>query len=872
MSESVFERLLGSYSGMRKRTWSLQMIEESVDWWKGQLGLGNVEPDPQARIQKYNTLKSSLGAAQNQAGTGQSTPQQALQMLAGQPYGRVEPTTVGVAFSEAPRDPRSVTKGKIQTVLDALDELIKGAQQEKPVSVKTDTTKNQIGGTADKGMQAGEEFRIDFSPTFTEEATPFLDRIGVKGGVVGFLSNLQNKINTRAENSKIGRFISFLMGDNPPEVSTEGRRALANATEHLINIAQKVRTVDGQKVIVGLTGEEREALKIITVRNNGSVYFGRPGEAVPGYEILQENASEYGDGNYGFSLGNSLNPLGAILNDAIIIPEGVDIENVSKEDLETFDKVQKSKAGAGAGNNGVGMLEEFTHLASLADLETDPARKKLHIANLKNSLKAFGVSVELMKDPDTPVDSETYESMESIANQIEEDESAPVFLKKLVRSMLRGQAAYIKELNLKKGDIVLSMSLGQESIMSERSDTISFISPDADLDTTILQGKSDEKVELRTVGKVTIGKKGPEFENEDDRELFTTLAAAAVRDRYPKDKWKKLRSTKKGKERIAKEVAKELMSFPYDKLEGTRVLGPSIKNMQSTSDTARTGSVQASKMYGAATREVDGETVPTGRDQYDSLVDSTLDREISRGIITDAQKSQIKEGIDEQRNMWQEVEDTVGKFNNDNKADFTSFLDTLIDLNTPSVPPPAEDADLSTRGREKEQKRQEKERKAKAQGQKAAEEALGEIKTLLNSKSPTDVERGKLKLFQLKRVARAQRDPEFARSVAVSDLIGSFTSKGPEPLYINQRSVVRVGNNHAINSYAINAAMNGKGKIEVREARTQVYDEDGAPLFGTRRVTRAGKSPQIESEMSPRILERTTNELPVDEPEVVGDS
>lgn len=857
MSESVFEKLLGSYSGMRKRTWSPQMIEESVNWWKGQLGLGNVEPDPQARIQKYNTLKSSLGSAQGQAGTGQSTPQQALQMLAGQPYGRVEITTTGLAFSETPRDPRTVTTGKIQTVLDALDELIKGAQQEKPASVKADDPyKNQIGGSADKGMQ---EFRVDFSPSFTEDATPFLDKIGVKGGVVGFLSNLQNKINTRADNSKIGRFISFLMGDNPPEVSTGGRRALANATENLINIAQKVRTVDGQKVIVGLTGEEREALKIITVRNNGSVYFGRPGEAVPGYEILQENASEYGDGNYGFSLGNSLNPIGAILNDAVIIPEGVDIENVSKEDLETFDKVQKSKAGAGAGNNAVGMLEEFTHLAALADLETDPARKKQHIANLKKSLEAFGVSVELMKDPDTPVDSETYESMESIANQIEEDESAPVFLKNLLGSMVRGHAAYIKELNLKKGDIVFSMSLGQESIMSERSDTISFISPDADFDTTILQGKSDEKVELRVVGKVTIGKNGPEFENEDDRELFTTLAAAAVRDRYPKDKWKKLRSTKKGKQRIAEEVAKELVSFPYDKLEGTSVLGPSIKNMQSASDTARTGSVQASKMYGAATKVVDGETVPTGREQYDSLVESTLEREVARGIITDAQKSQIQEGIDEQRNMWQEVEDTVGNFNSGNTADFTSFMDTLIDLNTPSVPPPGEDADLTTRGIEK---RQKKEREAKAKGQKAAREALGEIKTLLNSKSPTDVERGKLKLFQLKRVARAQRDPEFARSVAVSDLMGSFTSKAAEPLYMNQRSVVRVGNNHAITSYAINAAMNGKGKIEVREARTQVYDEDGTPLFGTRRVTRAGKSPQVESEMNSAIIERTMNELP----------
>ena len=855
MSESVFERLLGSYSGMRKRTWSLQIIEEGSKWWKGQLGLGSTENDPQAAVQKYQTLLNNIGSAQ--AGQGQNTPQQAIQMLVGQEYGAVEATTAGIAFSTAPGEPRSVTTAKIPDVTAALEELIAGASEEAgdPKKKKKDGAEGGDGSPTPEELAAQE--RIEFSPGFTEDATPFLEELGVKGGVVGFLSNLQNKINTPNESSKIGRFVSWIMGDNPPEISKEGRKALSNATEHLVSIAQKVRTVDGKKVIVGLTGEEREALKIITVRNNGSVYFGRPGEAVPGYEVLQENASEYGDSNYGFSLGNSLDPLGAILKDAKIVPEGVDIENVSAEDLETFDSVQKSKAGASSGNDAIGKLEELVHLASLAEDETSPRRKKQHLKKLKEALEEFGVNPELMKDPDTPVDSETYETLESIAQQIEDNESAPIFLKNLLRDMARGNDEYKRALNLQEGDIVLSMGMGQESIMSERADTVSFISPDANLDTTILQGNSDQKVELRTVGKVTIGENGPEFENEDDRELFTTLALARVRDRYTKKQWAKLRSTKKGKAKIALQAARILQGFPYEKLEGTRIIGPSIKNMQSESDTARTGSVQASKMYGSATREVDGEAVPTGRDHYDGLVDRTLDREIGNGVLTDAQKSQIKGHIDEQRDMWQEVEDTVGNFNSGNTADFTSFIDTLIDINTPTVPPPAEDADLTVAGRRKEKKRQKQEQKAKAEGQKAAKKQLGEIKTLLNSKSPTDVERGKLMLFQLKRVARAQRDPEFARSVAVSDLIGSFTSKGPEPMYINQRSRTLIGNNHAMTSHAINEAMNGKGRVEVREARTQVYAEDGSPLFGTRRVSRKGKSPQIESEMAKGMLEAT---------------
>lgn len=814
MSASVFEKLLGSYSGMRKRTWNPGLIEEA---------------------------KAEL--SDEQKTTVSNIYQVVRQFMDTQPVG---------ATQQGLGDKRNITIEKVSNTMPRFTGSNLGTLNFKDFNNRFNLNsaahpqgaaskllaawspkkeeegeKSKKEGEDKEEKKAPEQEAAKFSEGFVEKVGSFLDKLGVRGGVVGFLDNLQNKINTPSKGSKTGKFVEWLLEEAPPEISSQGRQSLSKATENFLSIASKVRTVDGQKVIVGLTGEEREALKVITIRNNGTVYFGRPGEAVPGYEVLQENASEHGDGNYGFCLGNSLKPMGDILNDARILPEGVDIENVSKEDIESFDTIQKSKASAAAGNDATGKLEELVHLAALADKETSPIRKRKHLSKLKDALEEFGINPELLTDPDTPVSSETYETLESIAEQIQDADGAPVFLKNLLMGMARGNDEYMKRLNLQEGDIILSMGMGQESVMGERADTVSFVSPDANIDTKILQGKSRQKVKLRTVGKVTIGENGPEFESEEDRELFTTLALARVREKYTKEQWRKLSGSKKGKQKIAQNAARILKNFPYDKLEGAQVIGPSIKNMQSESDTARTGSCQASKMYGAETRQVDEETVPTGRAQYDSLVDSTLDREIAAGTITEDQKSQIKEHLDEQRQMWQEVENTVGKFDEANTKDFNSFLTNLTEIGTSEQ----------------------------------AKKTLGELKTLLKSKSPTDRERAKLMLFQLKRVRKAERDSSFARSVAVTDLIGSAAAKGPEPMYINQRTRTLVGNNHAMISHAINEAVNGTGKVEVREARTSVYTEDGTPLFSTRRVSRKGKSPQIESEMHKSILEATLKQI-----------
>ena len=814
MSASVFEKLLGSYSGMRKRTWNPGLIEEA----KAELSdEQKTKVEEISQFVKQFLATQPVGATQQGLGDNRNITiekvSDTMPRFTGSNLGTLN-------FRDFPNKFNANSAAHTQSQAKKLLAAWSPKKEEGDEKSKKE-------GEDKEEKKAPEQEAAKFSEGFVEKVGSFLDNLGVKGGVVGFLDNLQNKINTPTASSKIGKFVAWLKGEKSPELSAEGRKALANATEHFINIASKVRVVDGQKVIVGLTGAEREALKIITVRNNGTVYFGRPGEAVPGYEVLQDNASEHGDGNYGFCLGASLEPIGAILNDAAILPEGVDIENVSKGDIESFDKVQKSKASGSASNDAVGKLEELVKLAGLAEKEQSPIRKRKALAKLKEALVEFGVNPELMVDPDTPVDSETYETLESIAQQINEAKGAPVFLKNLLMSMVRGQDELMKRLNLQDGDIVLSMSMGQESVMAERADTISFISPDADIDTEVLQGNSDEKVELRTIGEVTMGKDGPEFENKDDEELFRVLAAARVRERYTKKEWRKLSGTKKGKQKITRQVARIMKNFPYGKLQGTRVYGPSIKNMQNESDTARTGAFQASKGYGPETRQVDGETVPTGRASYDSLFNSTLDRQVAAGTITEDQKSQINEHLDEQRQMWQEVEDTVGRFDEANTKDFNSFLTNLTEIGTSEQ----------------------------------AKKTLGELKTLLKSKSPTDRERAKLMLFQLKRVRRAERDSSFARSVAVTDLIGSAAAKGPEPIFINQRTRVLVGNNHAMMSYAINAAINGTGKVEVREARTQVYTEEGTPLFGTRRVARAGKSPQIESEMNRAILEATLKQI-----------
>jgi hypothetical protein len=825
----VFERLLESYTGMRKRTWKpVLLTEASVQWWASEMGLGD-EVDPQTKVTQYQTAKTNLQQALTQA-SQQGNPPAGEVVATLSTYGQAAPTATGVAFVSK-SGPRSIKVDTVSTIIQALDQLIAAATEEASAG---DDGKKKDGEPVAEPTTMPEAAPATFSTAFVEKASAFLDKLGVKGGAQNFLTKIENKINTPSSRSKIGRYVEWLHGEAAGDISEQGRQALANATENFINIASKVRVFDGNKYLVGLTGAEREALKVITVRNNGTVFFGRPGIAVPGYGVLQSHAAEYGDSNYGFSLGSSLNDLGALVSDAVVLPEGVDPKNVTSEDIDVFRReglvVQKSKASASAGNDAVGKLEELVHLAALATKEADPNAKKRHLESLRGALEKFGVDPEAMMDYDSPVDSESSDTLEYIASQVEQSGTVSVYLKNLMRGMVTANADYVNRLNLQPGDIVLSMGMGQESVMGERADTVSFIAPDAKLDTKILQGKSKQKVELRTIGKVTITPDGPSFENESDKEMFMALALVQTRESYSPEEWKKLRGTVAGKKEIAQKAAETLAGFPYDRLQGSRVLGPSIKHMVDASQPARTGSVQASKMYGPDTKRVDGQDAPTGRSEYDKLVEGTLQREVTSGSITSAQKSQIQGAIDTQRQMWQEVESSVGNFDSGNRKDFSAFMDSVSEL-------------------------------PEMRNSKSARQTMKEIQDSLSSSKPTEVERGKLKMFQLKRSARAGRDPEFARSMAVSDLIGSAASKGPESLYINQTSRVLVGNNQAVISYAINSVMSGEAEVSVRYARTQVYTKDGERLFGCRRVARGGKSPQIESEMSPAILEATLEQL-----------
>ena len=113
--------------------------------------------------------------------------------------------------------------------------------------------------------------------------------------------------------------------------------------------------------------------------------------ALPGFRATAQGLYNAASGGLGSAVGGFVG--------------GVDIENVSKGDIESFDKVQKSKASGSASNDAVGKLEELVQLAGLAQTEQSPIRKRKALAKLKEALVEFGVNPELMVDPDTPVDS-----------------------------------------------------------------------------------------------------------------------------------------------------------------------------------------------------------------------------------------------------------------------------------------------------------------------------------------------------------------------------------------------------------------------------------------------------------------------------------
>ncbi len=331
MSESVFERLLGSYSGMRKRTWTPHVIEEA------ELSDEQKQVFPAAA----NAFKQALGGTPVM---GQGSRQNInFEPVQDQP-GRVKISgsnlTPKIFDQTSFNNNVNAAKAKFPASFafklasawsPQQDGKKKDDEKSKETQPETEPTQQLPGFTQTQrdGIAEYIEQKEDTDPTLAQRA----------------VQAIQKTIITPLSRTKLATLLK-----ERPDLTPKIQSQLLDLTSRFFSMAGKVEKAtlaDGTEVtfIRGerLSAGDRTAGRVITVRGNqgtGGVSFGRAnGETVKEYEELQTYARAYDHKTYGFKLGKDVDKYGPNLHNARILPEGVDVTSMTKEEFQSLDTV-----------------------------------------------------------------------------------------------------------------------------------------------------------------------------------------------------------------------------------------------------------------------------------------------------------------------------------------------------------------------------------------------------------------------------------------------------------------------------------------------------------------------------------------------------
>lgn len=461
MSASVFEKLLGSYSGMRKRTWEPALIEEALD-------------DEQTK--QYNTVYTAVQQALNQLAPGNEQagfgdrknititkdPTGQGFTISGSNLGRKKFRNFAKEFSSRAA---STETSKIRAVMSAWSPK---EGSEKKGDEKSKETPADVGTPQEP--QGFEKTQRDDIARYIEQ------KAGVDPSQAQtFVQKIQDTILTPFRTTKLGKLF-----DKRPDAANKIKEQLLDLTSRFFSMASKVETVtlaDGSQVKVIrselLSAGDRKAARIITVRGvDGSkgVRFGRvDGEFIEEYKELQEYARAYDHKTYGATLGSAMDRYGKAMFDTRILPEGVDPSTMTKEDFEKLElAAQKSTAaGTGSGQNDTkGKLAEDMIQLGAALVTGDKSQIKEAQEQLKTRLEKIGS----VGDIDTEhlesflLDGE-YDDLESLIAGAEG-------LQAELRRTLEGHARKFRKLLDRVGIGAIEQSLrpSQESGLGERTD------------------------------------------------------------------------------------------------------------------------------------------------------------------------------------------------------------------------------------------------------------------------------------------------------------------------------------------------------------------------------------------------------------------
>ena len=355
MAESVFEKLLGSYSGMRKRTWSPQVIEEA------ELS--------KEQIDAFKDIAAAFErASQGQAVMSQGTRQNInFEPVEGQPgYVKISGSNLTPKIFTATEFANKVRPDKSRHPT-SFGYRIATAWAPQQYGKNKDGEKSKEDKEIDKATQDLQGEPIDFPESAKSSIGGFLERkLGVSpNDAIKTLDKIKRIITFPLSRTKLGKLF-----ENRPDLTPALQSELMKGVQAFFSMAGKVETItlaDGTKKNIiraeRLTADERAAGKTITVRGSqgkGKVHFGRAdGEPTQEFSGLQEYASSYDHKRYGLHLGKPVNQFGEMLHGVIILPEGVDVGSLTEEDMKDFDTaVQTSVSSSEGGNDTKGKLAE----------------------------------------------------------------------------------------------------------------------------------------------------------------------------------------------------------------------------------------------------------------------------------------------------------------------------------------------------------------------------------------------------------------------------------------------------------------------------------------------------------------------------------
>lgn len=715
MSISVFDKLLESYSGMRKRTWEPSILVEALD-----------DEQLQKFNDVYNAIKDFLSSAQpgqQQTGFGDNKNLTLTKAPTGLAFS-VAGSNLG-AKGKSFRGGLNDFTSRAAATPNSKAAAVLSAWSPKDKDGKEDTEKSKKE-PADAGAQTEIQ---GFSPAERDDIAKYIEQKSEEDPTKAqaFVQKLQNSILTPLSKTKLGKIFS-----GRPDLTPTIQKQLFNITSRFFSMAGKVELItlgDGTQVKVIRSGRlspgDRSASKVITARGtDGSkgVFFGRSdGDFEEEYKELQEYSQAYDHKTYGLSLGKAMAPYGTAVFDARILPDGIDPTTMTKEDFEKLDLVvQKSTSTAtGSGQNDTKgkLFEDMTQLVG-AILTGDKSQKKEAIGELKKRLEKIG-----------SLGSADVEHLESALLSSEADDLESLLESQNIESELRR---------------VLQTQLKKLNKVKE------------------LLGVTSVKQSLRPSASSKIGERADnEWILPDD---------SALKGDY-------------------KDLMNEADGGDYRLLI-------SVKEYDNPTSETVLGSNSIHNAYGA------GEAAA-----YDQLHEEHMERALNKGYLDEKQVEAAKKALEDDRQALKTLEDTLGSLTNPNKASLKSQINTLI-------------------------------KNAGNQGFTTIAAQQAYVRELQSLKDTIETERNPrkaaVKLFQLGRIVRAEKDSQYAAGAFTNDSILSMGSFENELIMRGSPIDVSLAQTHDLLGRIAQDAFSGQMNISFGIGGTSMKDSEGNVLARNR--------------------------------------